>query len=300
MDHELPFFSVVVTTYNRLQQLAISLSALARQAYPSNCYEVIVVDDGSVHTPQALVATYQERLDLTLLIQDNQGPAAARNRGAQRARGTFLAFTDDDCAPAPTWLQTLAVSLNGSLDCAVGGRTVNLLTNNLFAVASQHLLTYLYSYYNTDPSCARFFASNNLALRATDFHEVGGFDSSFPRAAGEDRDFCARWLSRGYRLIYVPEAVVRHYHTLTPRRFWQQHVNYGRGAYHFHRLRACREESQLQLEPLSFYLGLLCAPFTTMRTTRAAKVAGLLLSAQVATSVGFWQERLVQQERRDG
>src|SRR3712207_1403127 len=99
MSDDLPFFSVIVPTYERPAQLAACLGALARLDCPAASFEVIVVDDGSAAAPGRRLDEFRDLLDVRLLTQANAGPAAARNRGASEARGSFLAFTDDDCAP---------------------------------------------------------------------------------------------------------------------------------------------------------------------------------------------------------
>jgi GT2 family glycosyltransferase len=149
-----------------------------------------------------------------------------------------LAFTDDDCRPAPDWLSTLGVRFAGAPDHAVGGRTLNALPDNRYSAASQLLIDYLYAYYNANGGLARFFASNNVALPRDRFHAVGGFDDRWPLAGGEDRELCDRWLQGGHGMLYAPEAVVYHAHPLTLRTFCRQHFNYGRGAYYYHRARA--------------------------------------------------------------
>jgi uncharacterized SAM-binding protein YcdF (DUF218 family) len=50
--------------------------------------------------------------------------------------------------------------------------------------------------------------------------------------AGEDREFCDRWLYHGYKMQYVPDAIILHSHYLTWSSFCKQHLNYGRGAFH--------------------------------------------------------------------
>jgi glycosyltransferase involved in cell wall biosynthesis len=74
-----PFFSIIIPTYNRPQQLAVCLQSLARQDYPH--FEVIVVDDGSQTPPFECVNNFQNQLDITLLTQYNINPAVARNTG---------------------------------------------------------------------------------------------------------------------------------------------------------------------------------------------------------------------------
>src|SRR3990172_7747823 len=102
-----------------------------------------------------IVGSCCSRIDATCVRQRNAGPASARNTGAAQARGEFLAFTDDDCRPAPDWLRGLALRLTQSPDCVIGGRTTNALPDNPYSSASQLLIDYLYSYYNADPDRAR-------------------------------------------------------------------------------------------------------------------------------------------------
>jgi glycosyltransferase involved in cell wall biosynthesis len=284
---EQPFFSIVIPTYDRPRQLAACLQSLSRLNYPRDRFEVIVVDDGSETPPEAVVASFCDHLDLMLLTQAHAGPAAARNTGAARAKGEFLAFTDDDCAPAADWLQVLAARFAGASDCAIGGRTLNALSDNLCSTASQLLIAYLYAYYNADPDRARFFASNNLAMPADRFHAIGGFCTTYTRSAAEDRELCDRWLHHGYRMIYVPEALIYHAHALTFRIFWRQHFNYGCGAFGFRQARAQHAREPISLEPRGFYLDLLRYPFSQARGWRALLLAALLVMSQVAHVVGF-------------
>lgn len=291
-----PFFSIVIPTYNRPGQLMACLESLTRLDYPQDRLEVIVVDDGGSSGAQSVVDPFQRRLNLSLLSQSHQGPASARNSGALRAAGEFIAFTDDDCMPAPDWLRFLALRFAESPDCMIGGRTVNALTGNLCSAASQMLISYLYEYYNVDAGHARFFASNNLAARRALFLEMDGFDATYPRAAAEDREFSDRWLCSGHRMLYEPQAVVYHAHNLTIIEFWRQHYNYGRGAWCFRR--ACaRRQGSVRVEPLSFYFNLLRYPFT-QRCGLSALIIGLLLAqSQVVNAAGFLLQGLGQRFR---
>jgi glycosyltransferase involved in cell wall biosynthesis len=289
MNEPLPFFSVVVPTYRRLEGLSECLQALAGQAYPRDRFEVLVVDDGSDVSPEAVVATFQGRLDVTLICQPHAGPGMARNTGAEHARGEFLAFTDDDCAPDAHWLARLAARFAATPGHLIGGQTVNALRENRCSVASQLLVDYLYRYYNADASRSSFFASNNMALPRGAFLAVGGFDSALIHAAGEDRELCDRWRYLGRALTYAPEVVVYHRHHLTLRQFWWQHFHYGQAASYFRRKQ--RAAGRIATEPWSFYTNLLRYPFTRERGLQAASLFALLLLSQVATALGFsWQQ----------
>ncbi len=284
----LPRFSIVVPTYRRPAILAGCLDAVARLDYPRDRFEAIVVDDGggAVELPRA----YAD-VDIVLLTQAHAGPAVARNTGAARARGEFLAFTDDDCRPDPGWLRAMAARIADAPDRAIGGRAVNALPENPYSTATQLLVDYFARLHATHRESA-FFASNNLVVPAELFRARGGFDASFPRAAGEDREFCHRWAGSGGRFAYAPEAVVRHEHHLGLRSFWRQHFTYGRGALRFHRMLAAH--GLMARTPASFYLGLLVSPLTSHERRRLT-LAMLLLLSQVATAAGYWRERLARE-----
>jgi glycosyltransferase involved in cell wall biosynthesis len=307
MGQEPPSFSIIIPTYNRSERLAICLQSLTQLEYPQGCFEVIVVDDGGEKSLEAVVASFLNQLDITLLTQTNAGPATARNRGAGQAKGQFLAFTDDDCLPDANWLQALATRFAITPDCLIGGRTLNILAENPYSTASQILIDYLYGYYNANPNQARFLASNNFALPADRFHSMGGFDITYARAAGEDREFCDRWLSQQYSMIYAPEAVVYHAHQLGLYTFWRQHFNYGRGAFCFRQMQSLKDspslsaetsadkelakEEPIKVEPLSFYGKLLIYPFLTSSSQPAFVLSVLLLISQIANTVGFFWEK---------
>lgn len=286
-----PSFSIVIPTYNRPVQLAVCLQACARLDYPRDGFEVIAVDDGGAAPLDAVVARFHDVLPVKLLRQENAGPAAARNTGACEARGEFLAFTDDDCSPAPEWLQALAAQFVASPDCAVGGQTVNALTHNLYSTASQLLVSYLLSYYNCAPRAARFFPSSNLAFPTKRFRAIGGFDVTYPRAAAEDRELCDRWLHHGYRMIYAAEAVVNHANDLTFRTFLRQHFHYGQGAFCFRQVRARRRQHRIRLEPPSFYFRMLRYPFVSGQGVKAPLLTLLFIVAQTAHALGFFWKR---------
>lgn len=88
--------SVIVPVYNGNRTLAEALTTVLEQTSPPG--EVIVVDDGSPEDPAPVVRALDSRhdIDITVIRQPNAGPAAARNRGIETARGSLLAFIDQD------------------------------------------------------------------------------------------------------------------------------------------------------------------------------------------------------------
>lgn len=273
--------SVIVPTYNRPDRLARCIAALARQEAPAGGFEIVVVDDGSREPVQVEPALSEQ---VTVVRQANAGPAAARNAGAARARGRLLAFTDDDCAPDQGWVQALARAARSHPRHLLAGRTINALPDNPYATASQVLMDYLGVYFGPTSGRVPLVASNNMAVPAEAFRALGGFDRGFPLAAGEDRDFCARWYEAGKATAAVPEAVVYHAHRMNLTQFWRQHRNYGYGAYRYHHLRPPRTRRR---EPWWFYRDLIVYPFRADTDRNAWQLAMLLGLSQVANAAGY-------------
>ncbi len=286
----LPFFTIVIPTYRRPKLLAACLESLTRLDYPRPCFEVVVVDDGSETPLGDIVSPFHAHLNLVFIERPHAGPASARNYGAAVAKGQYLAFIDDDCTPAGNWLQVLSTRFSDSPDCAIVGRAINALEKNSYSSASQMIVDYFYRCFNGDPSNAQFLTSNNLAVPSRLFHSIGGFDASFRLAAAEDRDICDRWLHHGYKIIYVPEALVYHAHALTCCSFWKQHFNYGRGAFSFHRRRAQRRRGVIRAESPWFYCNLLFDNRSGAQGGSAVLFALLRAVSQIANTAGFCWE----------
>jgi GT2 family glycosyltransferase len=287
-----PTYSVVVPTYQRGAALTRCLAALAAQTLERDRFEVIVVDDGSAHPPRDAVARAAASLDVRMIEQANAGPASARNAGARAARGAYVVFTDDDCCPDPGWLRAIDATTARHPSCAVGGRVVNALGDGLYSSASQLLIEFLYDYFNVDETGGRFFITSNLAVPAGSFHDIGGFDVSFPLAAAEDRDLCDRWREAGLAMVYCDDAIVHHEHALGPRSFCRQHFNYGRGAFHLQCARARRGELPLRVEPPNFYSRLVGYPFGRGEGARAYPLSALMALSQGVYVLGYLTERV--------
>lgn len=288
-----PEYSIIVPTYRRREPLARCLKAIESLEYPRDRFELVVVDDGSPSPPAELMAALDSGLDARLVRARHAGPAAARNTGARLARGRYLVFTDDDCAPRADWLTAIDRWMRAMAGPAgIGGRTVNVLADNIYSTASQGIVDYLYDYFGEDPGPGRFFTTTNLILPRAEFLDLGGFDEGFHLAAAEDRDLCERWRAVGMPLDYAPDVVVDHAHALGFVRFNRQHFNYGRGAFDLHRSRARRGHASLRLEPVPFYYGLVTYPLRRAWSWRAALLALLHLWSQVVYAAGYIFERV--------
>lgn len=277
--------SIVVPTHDRPEPLRRCLAALERQELDGR-FEIVVVDDASEFAEQVAAIVDESPRARLARLDDDRGPAAARNAGARAAQAPFLLFTDDDCAPAPAWAAQLVAALDGGAD-AVAGATVDG-GGSPYPAASQLIADYLFEQMRHSEDRTAFAASNNLGCRAEVMARLP-FDERYPDAAGEDRDWCARLEATGGVLVVEPSAVVVHHQELDARRFWRQHVRYGRGSRRFHR----EQPEAGGLQRPRFYAGLLGRGFGA-----GPVVGALVVLAQLATAVGFIQEEAANRRGR--
>jgi GT2 family glycosyltransferase len=267
-----PLISVIIPTHDRPQALARCLESLGAQTAIDQL-EVIVVDDGSGAASE-IASDVGSRARARLIRRAGSGPAAARNAGARAARGAFLCFTDDDCAPRPDWAERLIEALDRGADAAAG---VTLSGGGALADASELVAHAPAGLPSGNGSDLPFAPSNNIACTRKVFESIH-FNESFPGAAGEDRDWCARLRLAGYSLRSAPTARVVHHQDLTLSRFLRQQFGYGQGAYRFRR----RSGERQRFEPVRFYAELVGRGFS-----HSFSVGLLVAAAQLATAAGF-------------
>lgn len=254
-------FSIIVPTYNRKMTLRQTLAALVARDYPD--YEIIVVDDGSTDGTSGMIAA--EFPSVRYMRQSNRGPAAARNAGIRAATGEVIAFTDDDCVPPRDWLTRLtdgyvrypqAAGVGGYLEAPA-----DLLQHNWLAQYEYHISHVIYAAgdreYLGGFECPAG-GTNSMSYKRSVLIAIGGFDDSFPYAAGEDADLKWRICQRGYQLLYLPIKVI-HLQSYTWQTFRKQQITHGRGAIHFDR-KHTRMPSRLRLSMRAVKRGLLCVP----------------------------------------
>src|SRR5687768_12219286 len=97
--------SVVIATYNRQDLLRRLFEQLDAQTIDPSRYEAIAVDDGSKDDTRAVLADVKTRYAHRIERQQNSGPAVARQRGVDLARGKIVVFLDDDMQVKPTFLE---------------------------------------------------------------------------------------------------------------------------------------------------------------------------------------------------
>ena len=207
--------SLVVCTRNRAPQLAEALRYLDCISAKA-LWEIIFVDNGSTDATASILAAFVKTsaMNATLVNEPKPGVSAARNAGWRRARGSVVAFTDDDCYPTPEYIDEIFKCFQEDAVSYLGGRVL-LFDRNDSPITIQTLEQ------RVEIPPHSFVAPGlihgaNFAFRKSVLDLVGDFDERLGAGTkllcGEDVDMLARASSLGFRGIYDPGPVVFHHH----------------------------------------------------------------------------------------
>ncbi|WP_159066881.1 glycosyltransferase family 2 protein [Cellulomonas timonensis] len=197
--------SVVIAAYNAAATLPAQLAALAGQR--ATCtWEVVLADNGSHDGTVAVARAFAGRLPALRVVDasERRGAAAARNTGAQAARGRSLAFCDADDVVADGWVQSMFEAL--ARHDFVAGRFDGARLNTPDVLASRVLPQSDGLQESALLPGLRHAGAGNMGVRADLFRRVGGFDEAL--RCLEDTDLCWRIQLSGVPLAYADEALV--------------------------------------------------------------------------------------------
>jgi len=201
-----PRLSIIIPTFNGARRIDECLDALLPQAKQHEA-DVVVVDDGSSDHTAEVVRRYE---NVRLIAQQNAGPAAARNRGAAESSGDVIVFIDDDCVPAPHWLDAMLGAFD---DVQVVGAKGIYRTRQESLVARFVQFEYVDRYRLMEKAqYIDFVDTYSAAFLRERFLEFDGYDQAFPVACAEDADLSYRMSACGWKMKFVPDAVVTHTH----------------------------------------------------------------------------------------
>jgi len=240
MNEPTPFCppaSVVVPTFNRLTDLRRVVRAVHDQIRALSLQgEIVVVDDGSGDGTADWLDASASELGVTVVHQDNAGPAKARNRGVEASNGDIVLFLGDDTVPQPGWLHEHLEAhrihgANGPV--AVLGYTAFPPTEDspFLRWINEYGAQFGYALIDAPTRVPfNFFYTSNVSLPRRVFQDLGGFREDFPAAAWEDIEFAYRAVDAGLVLRYLPRARTIHHHRVRVSSFCARQRTSGRSA----------------------------------------------------------------------
>jgi glycosyltransferase involved in cell wall biosynthesis len=239
LQSQMPSATVAVCTRDRPADLRRCLDAIMR--LPDDGQEVLVIDNcPSTDETYRLVAEYS---GVRYVHEDRPGLNIARNRALREARHDIVAFTDDDAAPDPNWLQALRRNFQDPRVMCVTGLTMPLELQTQAQQTFENFIGFGAGFRRKVLDCATHNpldawsagAGVNMAVHKEIVCRVGPFDEALDAGtatlSGGDNEMFSRILARGFRIVYEPEALNWHRH----RREWselrRQFYGYGVGGF---------------------------------------------------------------------
>lgn len=207
MRRRQPKVTVIIPALNEADVIGECLTALERQDYPREFFEIIVADNGSTDGTVEIAREYRA----TVLNEPRRSAYFARNTAIVRSTGDYLAFTDADCSPDSKWLISFVDASHEKSELIASGLTiydikVNNIGNKLLSEA--HTPETLKNYV-TEFNCV---AGNNMFVSRSVFEKYGLFRVA---QSGADTDFSQRAERHDLKPFFVEGAVVRHQCDLT-------------------------------------------------------------------------------------
>lgn len=229
--------SVTVCTRNRGSQLAEALPHFAKLTSHVP-WELLIVDNGSTDSTREILLDFVAAASITvrLLHEPTPGLSRARNTAWRSGAADIVAFTDDDCYPAPDYLDQIWDVFQTESIGFLGGRIL-LYDPTDFPITIQLRTDKV----ELEPGFlipAGLIQGANMAMRKHLLNALGGFDemlgagTPFP---SEDLDFTSKALAAGFRGVYHPGPTVHHHHRRRTRAQAQsldRTYQIGRGAYY--------------------------------------------------------------------
>src|SRR5262245_50059673 len=196
-----PLVSVILPTRDRPERLRIALESLVAQTHPA--VEAIVVNDGGVDVSDVIAAIDRRRMVVSIRLPERRERSAARNCGLRVARGTYVAYLDDDDWYDPEHLATLVDTLERER-AAVAYTCARRVTEELRGdrwVPTGVDVPFRRFFDPTMLLMGNYIPMLTLAHRRDCLDTIGHFDEDL--TALEDWELCIR-LSRRWPFVAIP------------------------------------------------------------------------------------------------
>jgi len=215
---ELPLVSVIVLNYNGKDVLEECIMSLLNSNYPK--MEVIVVDNGSTDESYMIAKRYQPRVKLIRSLR-NLGYSAGNNLGIRVAKGEYVFLVNNDAIIHPDCICELVKVASsdpriGILGCKVYYKGTRIIQHaggklNLSATSLPHVGVFEEDHGQYDEiSDVDYVSGVAMMIKREVINKVGLLNECY-FAYWEDVDYCFRARKAGFRIVYVPKAIVEHF-----------------------------------------------------------------------------------------
>lgn len=207
--------SVCVCTYKRTRALGVLMDSLLQQVTRGQfSYSIVIIDNDAAESARDTVNRFREavnNIEIDYAVEPEQNISLARNRAIGSAKGSLIAFIDDDEYPSDDWLLNLFKAYKSYSYCGMVGpvrfsfqqEPPEWLIRGGFFQRNDYN-------YRTGAALQWYEAYTGNALISSGIFksEEDFFDRSFGKTGGEDLDLFFRLYRKGYRLGWCQEAVV--------------------------------------------------------------------------------------------
>lgn len=220
-------YSFIIPVYNRPEEIGEFLESAA-QLEGQIPFEIVIVEDGSSLSSEAVVADFKARLQISYYQKQNSGPGDSRNYGMQRAKGNYFIIFDSDCILPAAYLKRVDEALQTDyVDCYGGPDAAHPSFSNLQKAINFSMTSVMTTggIRGKGVDAEKFQPrSFNMGISKEAFLASGGFTNIHP---GEDPDLSIRLSGLGYKTRLLPDAFVYHKRRISWRKFYQQVHKFG-------------------------------------------------------------------------
>ena len=216
--------SIIICTYNREKYIGPLLESIAKNDYPKNDYEILLVDNNCTDNTRAVCDAFaKQHVDVAFryVVEPEQGLSAARNKGIKESKGDIIIYVDDDALVDSNYISSYADHFaNNPNTMAAGGPIEPLYETEEPKWMSPYTKALLTAWMNYGPKVCeypkgRYPGGGNAAYRKEIFNKVGLFNTELGRKgtallASEEKDIFDKMHTLGMTVLYLPTPVLHH------------------------------------------------------------------------------------------
>ncbi|WP_299368543.1 glycosyltransferase [Winogradskyella sp.] len=220
-------FSFIIPVYNRPEEIRELLDSFTKLKGDFQ-YEIVIVEDGSKDTSEAIVNRFKQQLNISYFFKENSGPGDSRNFGMRKAKGNYFIILDSDVILPSNYLMEVNTFLTTTYyDCFGGPDAAHESFSNLQKAINFAMTSFITTggirggKQQLEDFQPRSF---NMGLSKRAFIDSGGFGKIHP---GEDPDLSLRLNQLGYKTTLINDAYVYHKRRISWSKFYNQVHKFG-------------------------------------------------------------------------